>query len=132
MEIRKEIRERILSEVNESLARLGISEPLVETEAYKDKQGNVQHYNSMTAPIKQMPKMFKQLFVVGQMEAYESKDPKRVEVCVRLDYAYNHYNSGSNGCDLGRVYFTVDKDLPKEIEAEHAWWYVRKTRGLEI
>jgi hypothetical protein len=132
MEIRKEIREHILREVNESLARLGISEPLVEREEYKGKDGTVQHYNSTTAPIKQMPKMFKQLFVVGQMEAYEGKDPKRVEVRVRLDYAYNHYNSGSNGCGLGIVYFNVEKDLPKEIKPENTWWYVSRTRGLEI
>lgn len=70
-QIRKDIREYILNDVNFTLARLGISEQVVETCEY-----DTLDYLFQSAPIRQMPVMFKRLVVDGYMVSVEVKDEK--------------------------------------------------------
>ena len=66
-EIRKEIREFILNDVNLTLARLGVSEKALETNANEYDHGSTLHYEFETPDIKQMPMMFKRTYVDGYM-----------------------------------------------------------------
>ena len=137
-EIRKDIRDYILSEVNGTLARLGVSEDVVETKESEDKYNKTLHYCFDSAPIRQMPKMFKTVIVNGYMvslevsegddyfEEYEDHDV----VVVYLGYKYHNFNGGYNGTDIGRMIFLVSRDLPERIK-EHSY-YVYKANGLEI
>lgn len=144
-EIRKDVREYILSQVNETLARLGVSEKVVETKEFEAKYQDTLHYEFQSAPIRQMPMMFKKLVVDGYMvsveitkeddrffKAYEKRDV----VVVNMDYRYNHFRGGSNGCELGRMIFLVERELPENFESEYfentADLYIRKVEGLSI
>lgn len=143
IEIREDVREYILSEVNLSLARLGISEPVQEKEEYVDKYNDLLKYKFESAPIRQQPMMFKKLIVDGYMVTitpkeedgvlYECRDKQQI-VVVRIEYAYEHFDMGRNGCSIGRMIFLVDKDLPKAFN--EIWirpeTYIRKYEGLEI
>ena len=136
IEIRQDLREYILSDVNLTLSRLGISEKVAVVEDKPNKYGN---YILLSPAIRQMPVMFRELVVDGYMTANEpnegdrfySKD--RFIIVVKLEYSYKHFDGGSNGCDIGRVIYLVDKDLPKKFTLlDTPDYYVRKVESLAI
>lgn len=139
--IRKDVREYILAEVNATLERLGISEPLEEQKEYTRKGEENVRYLLESKPIKQMPVMFKRLVVDGSMYQYFPQEKDRlfeiakardiIEVCVGYDY--NHFGGGHNGCDLGTMIFVVKREIPETLEDyEDMSFYVRRYQGLEI
>ena len=144
-EIRKEIREYILNQVNQTLGRLGISEDVKETTVYEGRYNDKLQYEFRSAPIKQMPVMFETLVVNGYMTVVEQKEDDRLYewskendiVVVNLIYSYHHFGGGSNGCDIGQMTFSVSKELPKEfkkspLHSDSRYYYVRKIDGLTI
>ena len=143
-EIRNDVREYILSEVNMTLARLGVSEQVRETLVRDEKYENIIRYQFESAPIRQMPMVFKKLTVGGYMAVITPTDEKHRYykasekyhvVFVKLDYRYDLFDGGSNGCGIGYMVFLVDKELPKSFE-EDSWIrpevYIRKVEGLNI
>ena len=144
-EIRKEIREFILNDVNLTLARLGVSEKALETNANEYNYGSTLHYEFETPAIKQMPMMFKRTYVDGYMVVVEIKDEKdrfygwskdNDIVVVNLNYRWNNFGGGSNGTEIGRIIYAVKKDLPEKFEdwggMDAREYYVRKVEGLAI
>ena len=142
-EIRKEIREAILNEVGFSLARLGISGELFETKVLENKHDDTFRYKIESSPIQHTPMIFKKLIVSGSMYYIEVKEDdflfnfskKRDIIRVTLDYSYEHFGGGRNGCTLGSLTFGVEKDLPETFSdsfGERVEDYIRKIRGLEI
>lgn len=144
VEIRNDVREYILSEVNMTLARLGVSEQVKETKEFENKYNDLLEYQFGSAPIRQMPMMFKRLTVDGYMVAIMPKDEKdrfykvrdtHYIIVVNVGYSCSHFDGGRNGCDIGRMVFLVDRDLPKSFDEEN--WimpdtYIRKVEGLTI
>lgn len=144
-EIRKDVREYILSQVNETIARLGIDKDVVETNVYESTYMDKLYYNFESAPISQMPVMFKKLIVTGHMVSVVVKEGDRFFECqkagndiiaVNIEYSYNHFDGGSNGCNIGRMVFAVCQELPKSFKSEClgdiADLYVRKIESLTI
>ncbi len=141
-EIRQEIREYILSDVNLTLARLGVSEPVKETSVWEGRHKDKLEYMFKSAPFHQMPMMFKKAFVKGYITAvditdeesrfYEiSKDSDVVVVC--LEYEWESFRRGSNGTEIGRVIYAVEKNLPETFKQyDSCDYYVRKLEGLEL
>ena len=144
IEIRKEVREYILDEVNKTLARLGISENVKETKEYDNTYEGLRHYQFESAPIRQMPMMFEKVIVKGYMVAVEQNNDSPYFnlaknndiIIVTLDYGYSLFDRGTNGCHIGRMLFAVKKDMPETFEdwagEDGRSFYVRKLRGLEI
>lgn len=144
IEIRKEIREYILSHVNETLARLGVSEQVKETKESTDRHNDAMLYGFESPAIRQMPMMFKKVYVDGYMVSVEIKEGDRLEwlakendiVVVNLNYRWNSFRGGFNGTEIGRMIFAVKKDLPKKFEnwgsIDSRETYVRKIEGLNI
>ena len=142
IEVRKEVRDSILNDVNQTLSRLGISEELKETDVCDYGKRTV--YNFETPAIKQMPVMFKELKVKGYIsfrepEVKENETvPPYYEAYVELEYRYKHFYGGSNGCDIGFVIYLVDKDIPEEVsqfsfvEDDPYMVFIRKSRSLKI
>ena len=138
-EIRKDVREYILSQVNETLARLGVSEKVVETKEWTDRYDSVLHYHFESAPIRQTPMVFKKLVVEGYMVAIELKEGDRLYeytdenelVVVNLEYSWQSFNRGTNGTEIGRMIFAVSKKLPKE-DSKYLEYSVEKLDGLSI
>lgn len=145
-EIRKEIREYILKDVNVMLARLGVSESAKETEQEEDKYEGKVRYKFETPAIKQYPMMFRKVYVNGYMVASEISEEGRFSalskenelVCVILDWSWESFSRGSNGASLGRVIYAVRKDLPEKFDKKDflgndpCEYYVRKVEGLEL
>lgn len=129
-ELREEIRQYILSDVQMSVMRLCINTAMMLVPG-KDYRGN--EYTAIeSAPFQTMPVMFKKVWLYGTMTIVEEKE-NSYEVCVSLDYRWESFRGGSNGMELGRVWYEVAKDLPEKF-SEH-WGcqsYVNKVRGLEI
>lgn len=146
IEIRKEVRDYILNDVNTTLARLGVSERVNETEERVDKFSDRLEYMFKSAAIKQMPMMFKKLYVYGHMvcENFAKNESHRFFnlaqnndiVIVTFSYGYDHFEGGSNGCDIGYMVYAVNKNLPKSFETDFTEdgrsWFVRKIEGLSI
>lgn len=73
-EIRKDVRDYILSCANETLARLGVNEKVKEVanvDLYVQTPGV---YEFESSPIRHMPMMFKELKAVGCIMAVEVKE----------------------------------------------------------
>lgn len=143
-EIRKEIREFILDEINLMLSRLGVNENVVETKEWSDKYETKLHYEFESGAIRQMPMMFKKLYVYGYMTVVSNNEGDRFFeladkwdiVVVNLSYGWKHFGGGSNGTDIGRVIFAVRKDLPGSLAPSKfgnpCEYCVRKLEGLTL
>jgi len=142
-EIRQEIREFILKDVNQTLARMGVSEEVKETKILTDSRCyDSVNYLFESKPIRQMPMMFKEVVVDGRMSTYIQSEhsryfkvsEKKDVVGVELHYSYNLWGGGSNGCRLGSLVYLVDKDLPENFDDEMmpVEYYVKKVEGLTI
>lgn len=131
VKLSKEVRDYVLSEVNETLARLGVSESITTLEEKTARNGDT-YYRGVSAPIRQMPKMFKKLVVVCEVNTIVHEYYETTELWVSLKYVYEHYDGGSNGCDIGNMWFEVKNDMPNDVDAENVWIYVRRKLGLEI
>ena len=134
IEIRKEIRDYILNDVNQSLARLGVSEKVSETRESYVKYTDELVYKFRSPSIRQYPVVFKDLYVTGDMTALSDNDKNALftTVIVRLEYEWSNFDRGTNGCELGRVWYNVEKELPEKLEPDRVMFYVHKESGLEI
>ena len=122
-EIKKNIIDYILADVNLSLSRLGISEPLVEVELLGDKV----YRQFETAPIKLSPMIFEKINVVGTLflEEKEQND----FIMINLRYSWRSFGGGSNGTELGSVVYRVEKKIP---ESDDLRYYIKKEHGIGI
>ena len=129
IELRKEVQEYILSELQNSVMRLGISAQL-RTVVKKDYRG--QEYLTLESEkFQTQPVIFKEVWLDGVISVTGEKE-NAFEVCVRLDYNWKSFTGGTNGTDLGRCFFEVDKDLPEKLTSENACYHVNKRGGIEI
>lgn len=122
-EISKHVINYILEDVNVSLSRLGISEPLVEIELLGDK--NYRQFE--TAPIKLSPMIFKKIYVVGTLFLEEKENNDFIMLSLR--YSWTSFGGGSNGTELGSVVYRVEKKIPENDDLSY---YIKKERGIGI
>lgn len=147
-EIRKDIREYILSEVRTTLMRLGVTEDIKETHESINRYEDLLYYNFKSTPIRQMPMLFKELYVDGYMTSIEIKSDKDIYfgwtdendiIVVIIEYSWKSFTRGTNGTEIGRMIFAVSKNLPKSFDTENETLkedrmrgYVYKLEGLNI
>lgn len=131
IEIRKEIQEYILSELQTSIMRLGINAQL-KLKVEKDYRG--QEYLALeSTKFQTQPVMFKECWLEGTISINEKdENEKGFFVYVRLEYRWKAFSGGYNGTDLGKAHFFVEKDLPENLSEENARYYVDKVNGIEI
>lgn len=122
-EISKHVINYILEDVNVSLSRLGISEPLVEIELLGDKV----YRQFETAPIKLSPMIFKKINVVGTLFLEEKENNDFIMLSLR--YSWASFGGGSNGTELGSVVYRVEKNIPENDDLSY---YIKKERGIGI
>jgi hypothetical protein len=122
-EISKHVINYILEDVNVSLSRLGISEPLVEIELLGDK--NYRQFE--TAPIKLSPMIFKKIYVAGTLFLEEKENNDFIMLSLR--YSWTSFGGGSNGTELGSVVYRVEKKIPENDDLSY---YIKKERGIGI
>ena len=70
---------------------------------------------------------------VKEDNIYYKSMKKNDVIAVSLDYSYEHFGGGHNGCSLGTMTFFVRKDIPEVFDdCLGIEFYIRKVRGLEI
>ena len=97
----------------------------------KDYRGN-EYIKIESSKFQTMPMMFKEIWIEGRVTVIDSEDEGKQEVSISLEYHWQSFRGGSNGTDIGYIYFEVEKDLPEKIKEDSARFYVRKMKGLEI
>lgn len=128
-EIRRDVLDYILSEVQNSVMRLGINAQL-RIRTKKDYRGEP-FIAIESDKFQTMPVLFKEVTIEGGISV--TGEPNgMIEVFVRLDYCWRSFTGGTNGTELGAMYFWVEKDLPAEIEDDSYHFYIQKKRGLEL
>lgn len=140
-EIREDVRRYIFEEVKLSLSRLGIMADLQEIRTSDpSKDGHIM-YHYVSGPIIHTPMMFRKLVVNCNIWSKELKEDdlffkasaKNDVIAVSLEYKYEHFDGGRNGCDIGTMTFFVRKDIPAKFDDCFGIdFYVRKIKGLEI
>ena len=123
------VQESILSELQNSIMRLGISAQL-KLVVKKDYRGE-EYLSLESEKFQTQPVIFKEVWLDGVISITEEKE-NAYEVCVRLEYNWRSFTGGTNGTDLGRCHFEVDKELPENLTSENVCYYVDKRRGIEI
>lgn len=129
-DLRNEVREYILSDVQMTLARLGIN-AACKFVTEKDYRGN-DYLTIETSKFQTMPMMFKELYVRGPVGTYEEEDKEFYEVSIRLEYCWKSFRGGSNGTDLGTIRYQVEKDMPERVGEDSVRYYIHKEHGIEI
>ena len=130
-ELRTEIKEFILEELQESLMRMGINARL----SYKvEKDYRKEDYLTVVSePFQTTPVVFKKLWIRGTFGCCESDEQKdKILISVNLDYNWEAYSRGFNGTDLGTMWFAMNKHLPDKISKDCVCYYIRKRQGIEI
>lgn len=142
-EIREDVREYIMRQVSESLARLGVFEPMCELKPREDEYHDRVEYTYESEPIRHTPMLFKELRAKAHMVMLEPKKggkyfdltEKHDIICLIIEYKWTSFRNGHNGCDLGRMIFAVEKELPEDFKDKfgyHADLYINKIEGLNI
>ena len=129
IELRKEVQEYILSELQNSVMRLGISAQL-KLVVNKDYRG-IEYLAIESEEFQTQPVMFKEVWLGGVLKVSEEKEDA-YGVYASLDYNWRSFTGGTNGTDLGRCYFEVDKELPEKLTSGNVCHYVNKRRGIEL
>lgn len=130
-ELREEVKEFILSEVQMSVMRLGISAPLV---LVVDKDYRCSEYLAIeSAKFQTSPVLFKEVWISGVISVFdEDQNVNCYNVVVTLNYNWRSFRGGTNGTELGDIRFLVDKELPEKMSKDSAHYYVSKAQGIEI
>lgn len=140
MEIRKDIRDYIVSEVAQSLNRLAIYTSFTLEHEWTNRDGKVTSYVYNSEPIQHTPVIFKKLVVslilemqeISESSEYGNMTEKWYGLYVKIEYRYETFNSGSNGTDIGRMRFLIAKDSEEQVFKQMPTLYVRKVSGIEL
>lgn len=130
-EIRKEVIDFVLADINQSLTRLGVSEKV---EIAEVKEGCIA---LASKPIKQVPMMFKKVTVEGSLYIVKDETIKVADnqylIGVGLDFRTETFMGGGNGCDIGYILYRVDP-MPEDLidVGVTVDYYVRKIKGITI
>lgn len=123
-EIRKEVLEYIASDIQCSVARLGIN-TTVEFSLKKDR------LEMSSTTFQTMPMIFKSIYLWGNVWLEDDKEHDGyTRFTLRIYYGYRHWDGGSNACSLGTVYYEIDNNIPKR-DCDYCL-YIRRIGGIEI
>ena len=137
-EIRRDVIDYIISEVNLTLSRLGVNGTLKEV---KDPKSKLARLYYETEPIPHTPAMFRKLIVTATLltphmpenSIYYKASQAFDLISVDLDYRYESFDKGTNGSSIGTILFGISHNIPTVIDdCLGIDLYVRKIKGLEI
>lgn len=131
MKTNNNVLEYIISEVNQSVARLGINTCL---SLITEKDYAKNDYLKVTStPFHTMPVLFKEIHLEGRVDLFEKGND--VKIVVTLEYRYKTFENGNNGHSLGTFIFVTSKDFWESYEGNHPSSLrleIDKVKGLTI
>lgn len=128
--LNKEIANYIISDIELTLQRLGINVQLSieQCEDYKHEKFD----KLISTSFQTVPMLFKEIHIEGDINVMtKATEEDYCKVIINLDVRYTHFNGGTNGYELGRVMYVVDKSY-KGTDTKHMNIYVDKVKTLAI
>lgn len=117
----------ILSDIELTCKRLGINAKFsIKTE--KDYSGKPYELIESTS-FQTMPMLFKEIHIEGNIAAMSTTGS--IRVIAILEYRYKTFESGYNGCALGKVIYEVD-NMYDGKRPENAHMYIEKIKSINI
>lgn len=76
-----------------------------------------------------MPMLFKEIHIEGNITAMSTTGS--IRVIATIEYRYQTFESGYNGCTLGKVIYEVD-NMYDGKRPENARMYIKKVKSINI
>lgn len=128
--LNKEIVNYIISDIELTLQRLGINVQLSieQCEDYKHEKFD----KLISTSFQTVPMLFKEIHIEGDINVMtKATEEDYCKVIINLGVSYAYFDRGTNGHELGRVMYVVDKSY-KGIDTKHINMYVDKVKTLAI
>lgn len=128
--LNKEIVNYIISDIELTLQRLGINVQLSieQCEDYKHEKFD----KLVSTSFQTVPMLFKEIHIEGDINVMtKATEEDYCKVIINLGVSYVYFDGGTNGHELGRVVYVVDKSY-KGIDTKHINMYVDKVKTLAI
>lgn len=128
--LNKEIVNYIISDIELTLQRLGINVQLSieQCEDYKHEKFD----KLISTSFQTVPMLFKEIHIEGDINVMtKATEEDYCKVIINLGVSYAYFDEGTNGHELGRVMYVVDKSY-KGIDTKHINMYVDKVKTLAI
>ena len=128
--LNKEIVNYIISDIELTLQRLGINVQLSieQCEDYKHEKFD----KLISTSFQTVPMLFKKIHIEGDINVMtKATEEDYCKVIINLGVSYVYFDGGTNGHELGRVMYVVDKSY-KGIDTKHINMYVDKVKTLAI
>ena len=128
--LNKEIVNYIISDIDLTLQRLGINVQLSieQCEDYKHEKFD----KLVSTSFQTVPMLFKEIHIEGDINVMtKATEEDYCKVIINLGVSYVYFDGGTNGHELGRVMYVVDKSY-KGIDTKHINMYVDKVKTLAI
>lgn len=128
--LNKEIANYIISDIELTLQRLGINVQLSieQCEDYKHEKFD----KLISTSFQTVPMLFKEIHIEGDINVMtKATEEDYCKVIINLGVSYAYFDGGTNGHELGRVMYVVDKSY-KGIDTKHINMYVDKVKTLAI
>ncbi len=132
-QLNKNVLDYIIKDVELTINRLGINATLYIRQD-KDYKGNA-FEKLVSTSFQTMPMLFKEIHIEADYNIRDmaEKPDSFMEVTLNLDYYYRTFDGGTNGHNLGRVIYEVDKGYNKKgNDTKYMSMYVLKVKSIEI
>ena len=128
--LNKEIVNYIINDVELTIKRLGINVQLSieQCEDYNhDKFDKI-----VSTSFQTMPMLFKEIHIEGNINVITKEtEEDYCKVVINLDVRYTHFDGGTNGHELGKIMYVVDKSY-NGTDTKYLNMYVDKVKTLAI
>lgn len=128
--LNKEIVNYIINDVELTIKRLGIN---VQLSIEQCKDYNHDKFDMIVSTSFQtMPMLFKEIHIEGNINVITKEtEEDYCKVVINLDVRYTHFDGGTNGHELGKIMYVVDKSY-NGTDTKYLNMYVDKVKTLAI
>lgn len=128
--LNKEIVNYIINDVELTIKRLGIN---VQLSIEQREDYNHDKFDMIVSTSFQtMPMFFKEIHIEGNINVITKEtEEDYCKVVINLDVRYTHFDGGTNGHELGKIMYVVDKSY-NGTDTKYLNMYVDKVRTLAI
>lgn len=128
--LNKEIVNYIINDVELTIKRLGIN---VQLSIEQREDYNHDKFDMIVSTSFQtMPMLFKEIHIEGNINVITKEtEEDYCKVVINLDVRYTHFDGGTNGHELGKIMYVVDKSY-NGTDTKYLNMYVDKVKTLAI
>lgn len=121
----------IAKDVQVQCNRLGINAEF-SLETRKDYR-NEDYMVIKSTDFQMMPMIFHDIHVEGVVTIEPcAKNDKYDDCIIRLGYKWNHFDGGSNGCEIGTVHYRINRELSSVVGDDDVRLAVQKVTGIQL